>query len=68
MCTDFCICKGTPNDQWVKDYEALDDSKYSEFDRNKVVGQGGYQGVVDIARTGDKPMFWTYDVDTKENK
>ena len=28
MCTDFCICPGTPADQWWKDYQALDDSVY----------------------------------------
>lgn len=64
MCTDFCICPGTPNDQWYKDYMKLDDAVYKKYDRTKL----GYDGKIDLTRFGGdapKPLFWFYDPATK---
>ena len=49
MCTDFCICPGTPTDSWYKEYMAIPDAKYLKYDRVKL----GYTGSIDFERFGD---------------
>jgi hypothetical protein len=67
MCTDFCICPGTPADQWVKDYANLPDDIYDRNNRTKT----GYDGEIKFDRldnTVKKPLFWTYDPATGSSK
>lgn len=59
MCTDFCICPGTPTDQWYKDYEAVPAEEYKKH--NRIFA--GFDGTIDLTRFNDgkvKPLFWTY--------
>ena len=68
MCTDFCICPGTPADEWVKAYNELPDALYSKYKRAKV----GHTGKIDLTNFFDAsnaaPLFWSYDPTTKESK
>jgi hypothetical protein len=68
MCTDFCICPGTPADEWVKAYNELPDALYSKYNRAKV----GHTGKIDLTNFFDTsdaaPLFWSYDPTTKESK
>ena len=61
MCTDFCICPGIPTDSWVKEYNALDDDRYTKYNRMKT----GYTGEINLQAFSDpdkkRPLFWTYD-------
>lgn len=61
MCTDFCICPGTPTDSWYKAYMEIPDAKYAKYDRVKL----GYTGSIDFERFGDplqkNPLFFAYD-------
>ena len=67
MCTDFCVCPGTPEDDWVKAYNELPDALYDQYARSKT----GYDGKIDVSNfffPRAKPLFWSYDVDTKKSK
>lgn len=68
MCTDFCICPGTPADDWVKEYAELPDDLYAKYKRTKV----GYNGKINLEDFSDsskpKPLFWTYDPSTQKSK
>lgn len=33
MCSDFCICAGTPADPWYKAYKAVPEAKYNKYGR-----------------------------------
>jgi hypothetical protein len=33
MCTTFCKCPGSPTDEHYKQYEAIPDAKYAQYDR-----------------------------------
>ena len=74
MCTDFCICPGTPADAWWKQYDKIDEAEYNKWGRSKAVGIGPseYNGVINLDRfTGSteyKPLFFSYDPLTQQNK
>ena len=73
MCTDFCICPGTPADQWWKDYDKIEEETYNKWGRSKLVGTGESQfnGEINLDRfagsTEYKPLFFAYDPQN-ENK
>ena len=66
MCTDFCVCPGTPTDQHVKDYLALPDAVYDKANRTKT----GFTGEINLVDFFDekkkKPLFWSYKPATGE--
>jgi len=67
MCTDFCICPGSPTDTWYKEYQQLPDTTYAKYNRAKT----GYDGTIKLDRFEKdviKPLFWNYDKATGETK
>lgn len=68
MCTDFCICPGTPSDPWVEEYNQLPQGVFELYKRSKngFTGEINPQAFADPARA--KPLFWTFDVGTKAAK
>ena len=73
MCTDFCICPGTPADQWWKDYDKIEEVTYNKWGRSKLVGakESQFNGEINLDRfagsTKYKPLFFAYDPQN-ENK
>ena len=74
MCTDFCICPGTPADQWWKEYDKIDEAEYNKWGRSKLVGSGEseFSGEINLDRfigsTEYKPLFFAYDPVSKKPK
>ena len=59
MCTDFCICPGTPSDSWYKIYKAVDEKTYNLYQRSWDTGLNRFGEIkIDRKDTAVKPMFW----------
>ena len=60
MCTDFCICEGTPDDEHYKAYKAIPEATYNKYGRTF---EKGFDGEINLQRnqSEDTPLFWAYD-------
>ena len=64
MCTDFCICPGSPSDSHYQKYSEIKEEIYQKYNRSFL----GFDGAIDLEAFSDsnaiKPLFWTFDPST----
>lgn len=70
MCSDLCVCPGTPADDWVKAYRAVPEETLNKYDRTQgLTGATKFDGSIDITRMvtdGYKPLIFAYDPLTEQ--
>ena len=64
MCSDFCVCPGTPNSAHYKQY--LEQTKELEASKRSMLGFDSTEIKFDRFGSDNSPLIWAFDPATSE--